>query len=257
MANGAVLILTYAVTLTLAQRPCDSETLLISESSVSEWINTKNKTLNRSTKLGIHSSTKTMFLYILLQTSAVKSYNGGSTKPGIVEDWSRKGLQGHRLVSCVLFHSMCDPPSSIYHTSSNLHATKPITFVFTPPFFSRSFQYILLVTTKLCVIAPYCHTKDTSLPPPTPRSAFSRGPLPPLPETPPEDGASVTASAPSGAVAPPPASVPALRRRRRPTAPQRRLERRSIAALHMRRAGGRSLEAWWAMYGYVGYHYLE
>lgn len=140
-----------------------------------------------------------MFLYILLQTSAVKSYNGGSTKPGIVEDWSRKGLQGHRLVSCVLFHSMCDPPSSIYHTSSNLHATKPITFVFTPPFFSRSFQYILLVTTKLCVIAPYCHTKDTSLPPPTPRSAFSRGPLPPLPETPPEDGASVTASAPSGA----------------------------------------------------------
>lgn len=40
---------------------------------------------------------------------------------------------------------------------------------------------------------------DTSLPPPTPRSAFSRGPLPPLPETPPEDGASVTASAPSGA----------------------------------------------------------
>ncbi|CAL1169913.1 unnamed protein product [Cladocopium goreaui] len=57
---------------------------------------------------------------------------------------------------------------------------------------------------------------DTSLPPPTPRSAFSRGPLPPLPETPPEDGAS----------------------------------RRSIAALHMRGAGGRSLEAWWAMYGY-------
>lgn len=151
MANGAFLILTYAVTLTLALRPCDSETLLVSESSVSEWRNTKNKTLNCSTKLGIHSSTKTMFLYILLQTSAVKSYNGGSTKPGIVEDWSRKGLQGHTLVSCVLLHSMCDPPCSIYHTSSNLHATKPTTFVFHTTFFFKIFPiYFVCYSQAVC-----------------------------------------------------------------------------------------------------------
>eukprot|EP00435_Cladocopium_sp_Y103_P017266 s2820_g4.t1 len=82
---------------------------------------------------------------------------------------------------------------------------------------------------------------DVTLPS-SPRNALSRGPLPPLPETPLGDDASATASAASGAASPPPL-VPALRRpRRRRLAPQRRLERRSIAALHMRRAGGRSLE---------------
>lgn len=118
-----------------------------------------------------------MFLYILLQTSAVKSYNGGSTKPGIVEDWSRKGLQGHTLVSCVLFHSMCDPPSSIYHTSSNLHATKPTTFVFHTTFFFKIFPiYFACYYQAVCNIPPIAtpRTHHFRLQPPAALSPAAR-----------------------------------------------------------------------------------